>query len=87
MGDQAKKMSLRLINNLRSSGIAVAEALGKRSLKAQMKQADKVGAVLALIYGQKEAFESTVIVRDMKTGAQETVVVDKLVEEVKKRLK
>lgn len=86
MGDQAKKMSLRLINNLRSSGIAVAEALGKKSLRAQMKQADKIGAVIALIYGQKEAFEGTVIVRDMKTGAQETIVVGKLVEEVKRRV-
>ena len=86
MGDQAKKMSLRLINNLRSSGIATAEALGKKSLRAQMKQADKVKATIALIYGQKEAFEGTVIIRDMKTGAQETIVIDKLVEEVKRRI-
>ncbi len=86
MGDQAKKMSLKLINSLRVAGIATAEALGKKSLRAQMKQADKVKARLALIYGQKEAFEGTVIIRDMQTGAQETIVVDKLIEEVKKRL-
>jgi histidyl-tRNA synthetase len=87
VGDQARKSSLRLMSRLRTGGIGVQEAIGKKSLKSQMKIADKVGAPLALLFGQKEVFEGTILVRDMKTGAQEIIVVDKLVEEVKKRLK
>lgn len=86
VGDKAKKASLKLMQELRESNIAVAESLGKKSLKAQLKSADKAKAPLAMIFGQKEAFEGTVIVRDMRSGAQETVVLDKMVEEVKKRI-
>ncbi|MDI6734277.1 MAG: histidine--tRNA ligase [Patescibacteria group bacterium] len=87
VGDQAKKSSLRLINELRLNGIVVVEALGKKSLRAQMKIADRFKMPLALIFGQKEVFEKTVIMRDMGTGAQENIVLSKLVEEVKKRIK
>lgn len=85
VGEQAKKASLRLMEELRAGGIAVIEAVGKKSLRAQLKVADKFKAPLSLLFGQKEVFEKTVIVRDMKTGAQETVLIDKVVEEVKKR--
>jgi len=74
VGDQAKKASLHLMNELRSSGIVVIEALGKKSLRAQMKIADKFQVPLVLIFGQKEFFEKTIIVRDMETGAQESVI-------------
>lgn len=87
IGDQAKKSSSRLMGQLRQAGLIVGEALGKKSLKAQLKTADRIKAKLALIFGQKEVFEGTVIVRDMETGAQETVILDKMIEEVKKRLK
>ena len=66
--------------------MAVEETLGRDSLKAQLRTADKEGAPLALIFGQKEVFEEEIIIRDLKTGAQETVLLSKMVEEVKKRL-
>ena len=87
VGDQAKKMSVRLMNMLRMSNIAVIEALGKKTLSAQMKFGDRVNTPIALIFGQKEAFENTIIIRDTKSGAQETIVLDRLVEETKKRLR
>jgi histidyl-tRNA synthetase len=86
-GEAAKKKALVLIKILRGANIAVAEALGRESLKAQLKSAGKEGAPLALILGQKEIYESTVIVRDMRTGLQESVPLDKIVEEIKKRWK
>lgn len=85
MGDRAKKSGLALMEQLRKNGINVSEALGKDSLKAQLGAADKKKAKLALIFGQKEAFEGSIIVRDMVTGAQETIALSKLVETVKKR--
>jgi len=39
-----------------------------------------------LILGQKEVFKESVIIRDLKTGVQETVLLKKVVAEIKKRL-
>ncbi len=87
VGDKAKKVSVRLMNILRGSGIIVEEALGKQSFKAQLKGAEKSKAPFVLIVGQKEAFEDTVIVRNLASGAQETITTQNLSEEVKRRLK
>jgi histidyl-tRNA synthetase len=87
IGDHAKKASVRLIGLLRDAGIVSIEALGKKSLKMQMKTAERMKVPLTLLLGQKEAFDGTVIVRDMRTSAQETVVADHMVEVVKKKLK
>lgn len=86
MGVQAKKRSLVLLEEFREANILVAESLGKDSLNAQMRSADKAGVALALIFGQKEVFEDSIIIRDMKTGAQETVPLKKIVNEIKKRI-
>ena len=86
IGDLAKKRSLCLIEQLRAAHIGVIESLGKESLGAQLRAADKAGSPLALIYGQREAHEESVLIRDMKTGAQETVPIAKLPEIIKKRL-
>ena len=87
VGELAKKKSLNIIEDLRSAGIGVSEALGRESLKAQLKTADKEGYELALIFGQKELFEQSIIIRDLKKSLQETVAIAKLKEEIKKRLK
>ncbi|MEK7612466.1 MAG: histidine--tRNA ligase [Patescibacteria group bacterium] len=87
IGDLAKKRSLLLIEEMRRNHIDVAESLGKESLNAQLRVADKLGSPLALIFGQKEAFEESIIIRDLKTGAQETIPLAKLAESVKKKLK
>jgi histidyl-tRNA synthetase len=62
------------------------ETLGKDSLQAQLKVADKEAADIVLIIGQKEFYEEMIIVRDMKTGGQENVPLKKIIEEMKKRL-
>lgn len=86
VGDQAEKSGLVLVENMRRAGIAVSESLGKKSLKAQLKAADKKGISLVLILGQKEVFEETIIIRDMVSGAQEAILLSKLIEEIKKRM-
>ncbi len=86
MGKPAKKRGLSLIEEFRRSGIKVSESLGKESLKSQFKVADKEEAEIALILGQKEVFEDSIIIRDMKSGVQETVPLTKVVDEVKRRI-
>ena len=86
IGDLAKKKSLSLIETLRNSHISVIESLGKESMDAQMRVANKLQSPLALIFGQKEAYEESIIIRDMKTGAQEIVPLAKVAEMIKKKL-
>lgn len=87
LSDLGKRKSLRLFEEFRKAKIQVAESFGKDSLKTQLRLADKIGADYALILGQKEALEDAIIIRDMKTGKQETVKLDKVVREMEKYLK
>ncbi len=87
VGENAKKASVKLIDQLRENNVAVVEALGKKSLRGQMKIADKYNLQTVLIFGQKELFEEMIIIRDMKTGAQESIVLGRMIEEVKRRLR
>jgi len=87
LGDAAKRKSLSLFENLRKSGIEVKSSLGRDSIKSQLRIAHRLGVKYALIFGQKEALEGTIIIREMDTGIQETVLLEKIVDAMKKRLK
>ncbi|MBU2101609.1 histidine--tRNA ligase [Patescibacteria group bacterium] len=87
IGDLAKRKSISLLEEFREAHLPIIGNLGKTSLSNQLEAADKAGATLALILGQKEVFEEDIIIRDMKTGAQETIPLKKAVKEIKKRLK
>jgi histidyl-tRNA synthetase len=87
IGSDAKKKSLNLIENFRNANIKIVESLGRDSLKAQLRIADKINADIALIFGQREVFEDTIILRDMQSGNQEVVPLNKVVDEVKKRIR
>ena len=85
IGIEAKKRGMSLVEEFVKSGINISESMGKNSLGAQLKAADKEGAALALILGQKEVFKESIIIRDMKTGVQETILLKKVVAEIKRR--
>ena len=87
LGDLGRRKSFKLFEELRSKGFKVAEALSKNSIKSQLKVADRLGVEIALILGQREALENSIIIRDMKFGTQETVSLEKVVKELKKRFK
>jgi len=86
LGEEAKRKSLLLFEELRAAGIRVSESLSKDGLKAQLEIANKLGVKYALILGQKEILDGTVMLRDMENGIQEIVDFRKIVHEVKKRL-
>lgn len=87
LGELGKRKALKLFEDFHNKGIKTGEAFSKPSIKSQLKIADKQGAELALILGQKEALEDNIIIRDMVSGAQEVVPLEKVTNEVKKRLK
>jgi histidyl-tRNA synthetase len=87
LGEMAKKKSLKLIEEFRLAKIPIAESLGRDSLKSQLKVADRIGARYVLIFGQKEALEDKIIIRDMISGKQQIVEFKKVVKEIGKKLK
>jgi histidyl-tRNA synthetase len=86
LGEMAKMKSLRVFQDLEKAGITVAESFGKGNLRTQLKRADRIGAEIVLIMGQREALDETVIVKEMLGGNQETVSFDKIVNDIKRKL-
>ena len=86
LGELASKKALRLFRDLIAQRILVYDHFGNAGVKNQLKAAQTNKAPIALIMGQKEAMDEMVILRDVKSGMQEIISYDKIVEEVKKRL-
>ncbi|MCR5834827.1 MAG: histidine--tRNA ligase [Selenomonadaceae bacterium] len=72
-GADAESYAFKLMTDLRRQKISAAMDFGKKSMKAQMKQAAKSGAKFALIIGDDEVNNSTVTVKNMETSAQEVI--------------
>ncbi len=87
LGELAKRKSLEILEALREAELDVKESLGRDSIKIQLKIAERVGARFALVLGQKEALDATIIVRETGSGMQETVSQEKLIEFLRKKLK
>lgn len=73
VGWDAKLKSLSVIEVLRKAHVPVVQSLSKDSLSAQLAIAEKSGVPYVIIFGQKEAMEKSVIVRNMETRSQDTV--------------
>lgn len=86
LGDAARCAGLKLFEEFRKAGIPVGEAVGKNALKAQLEVANKLGVQLTLILGQKEVLDGTIIIRDMESGAQETIDMKKVVSVVERKI-
>ena len=87
LGQLAKKKSLKLFEEFRAAKIPVAESFSKDSLRSQLKTADKMGIRWVLIFGQKEALEGFITLRDMQTGVQKEISLGKVVQEMKSKIK
>ncbi len=83
LGFEAKLKSLEIIEILRNARIPVTHSLNKDQLGAQLGIAEKLGIPHALIFGQKEALDGTVIVRNMVTRSQDTLKIAKLADFLK----
>ena len=83
LGFEAKLKSLPIIEQLRKAKIPIIQSISKDSLSSQLGQAEKAGMNIVLIFGQKEALDGTVIVKDMKKRSQKTVKIDDLVKHLR----
>ncbi len=88
LGDEAQLAAFKLLNDMRTNGLAAQMDYAGRSMKAQMKQANKCNARFAVIIGEDELKEEAVVLRDMRGSEQEKVsmkdIINKLCSEVKK---
>ncbi len=73
LGEEALKKAFLLCNVLRMKGLHVEMDYAGRSLKSQMKRADKLRSRYALILGDNELKENKALLRDMKTGLQNEI--------------
>ncbi|HEU4758999.1 MAG TPA: histidine--tRNA ligase [Dehalococcoidia bacterium] len=69
----ARAVAFKLASDLRRQGVPAQAASGGRSLKAQMRQADALGAEYAAIIGERELRDGVVALRRLADGSQETV--------------
>ncbi|OAG27321.1 histidine--tRNA ligase [Thermodesulfatator autotrophicus] len=86
LGEEAKKQVLPLVRSLRNKSISVDLDHEGRSLKAQLKVANRLKARYALILGENELKEGVALLRDMETGEQESISLSELEKELIKRL-
>ena len=68
LGENASKSAFVLAQSLRESGVSAETDVCGRSLKAQMKYADKAGARFVLVVGDNEIAEGVAELRDMRGG-------------------
>jgi len=83
LGDAAKCRAFELANTLRKIGIRTELDYSGRSLKSQMRRADKLKCRYVLILGDRELAEGQVQWRDMSDGEQERLPLDGLAETVR----
>ena len=87
LGQLAKRKSMKLFEEFRAARIPIAESFSKDSLKTQLRTANKLNIRWVLIFGQKEALEDFITLRDMDTGTQKEIKLDKVVSEMKNKIK
>ena len=85
LGEPARLAAFRLIEQLLDGGVGAVGAVDRDGIGSQLARADKLGVPLAIIIGQKEVREETVILRDMASGAQEIVPLSGIVAELRSR--
>lgn len=86
LGERAKLQLAVLAAQLRGAGVRVDLAYGDRGLKGAMRAADRSGARVVLVAGQRDIEAGTVGVKNLSTGEQVAVPTDSVVAEVLSRL-
>lgn len=76
MGDEAKLKAAVLANELRGAGIFAEYDIVGRGLKAQMKYADKKGAVYTMVLGDTELESKTARLKNMQSGEEREIALD-----------
>ncbi|HLV10400.1 MAG TPA: histidine--tRNA ligase [Halanaerobiales bacterium] len=86
IGERAKKTAFNFVHKLRKAGLKAEIDYLDRSVKAQMKAADRINSLYTIILGDNELKEGNATVRNMKNGEQIEIKLDLLVETMQKMI-
>jgi len=86
LGDKSRLLAFEWICALGGEGIWAELDFAGKSLKSQMKRADRLAADHVLIVGDDELAKGEAILRNMKTKDQASIPLDGLVEAIKRRI-
>lgn len=73
LGEKATIKTVELAKDMRNEGFSVLYDLNQRSLRAQMKYADKTGAKFNLVLGETETETEEAKLKNMKTGEEHDI--------------
>ena len=76
LGEKASEFAFPLVHTLRQKGLQVAMDHEGRSLKSQMKQANKLNARYVLIIGENELEQGQAVLRNMETQEQQDIAIN-----------
>ena len=79
LGDKARSTMMKILNNIRSSGYYVEFDSLRRSLKAQLRESNKLGASITIIIGEQEMEKHCAQIKDLTSGNQESVPFDSII--------
>ena len=83
IGDSVRATLITLAENLRKNNFKTSFDYLRRSMKAQMREANKLGARYAIILGEDELKDKSVIIKDLSTSDQEKIALDLLEKHMK----
>ncbi|MCK4649082.1 histidine--tRNA ligase, partial [bacterium] len=86
LGEKASKKSFALVQRLREKNLKVAGSLSSKSLKSQLRLANRLGARYVLILGKEELAKKKALLKEMATGKQEEIVLKKIVEKISRKV-
>ncbi|WP_411142855.1 histidine--tRNA ligase [Streptomyces sp. x-80] len=86
LGEEARRVLFGTVTELRRAGVATDFAYGGKGLKNAMKSANRSGARLAIVAGERDLAEGVVQLKDLASGEQRAVARDAVVEEVRRAL-
>ncbi|KOG50377.1 histidine--tRNA ligase [Streptomyces decoyicus] len=86
LGEEARRVLFGVVTELRRSGVATDFAFGGKGLKNAMKSANRSGARLALVAGERDLAEGVVQLKDLESGEQSAVALDGVAEEIRRLL-
>ncbi|MBW1740848.1 MAG: histidine--tRNA ligase [Deltaproteobacteria bacterium] len=87
IGEQAQNIAFQWVQDLRRQRVRAEMDFENRSLKSQMRRADKLGVTYALIVGDRELDDGAAVLRNMTTKEQEKVSLQNVVTLVANRIR
>ena len=79
LGNAVRPIMLKILSKARKAGLIIEFDSLRRSIKSQMREANKIGASLAIIIGDKELKDKSVQIKDLKNGQQESIPFDSII--------